>query len=131
LHTIIFHHANYIFILLKLTVQLIGTQIFSYNFQTVLVRKNDLTIENGAIFDPILYLGSITVTLILQEVLTKKINGNTFSCTKAIRRKKAVVMCNLAAERKSVPQVHMLVSLISTMGITRPSPSTPLTLEKQ
>jgi len=28
-------------------------------------------------------------------------------------------MCNLAAERKSVPQVHMPVSLISTMGITR------------
>lgn len=28
-------------------------------------------------------------------------------------------MYNLAAERKSVPQVHMPVSLISTMGTTR------------
>lgn len=44
----------------------------------------------------------------------------TSSCAKAIRRKKAAaVMCNLAAERKSAPQVHMPASLISTMRTTR------------
>lgn len=72
--------------------------------------------------DPFLHLSSITATSILREVLRKKKKKRgwlSLARKRFARKRAAAVICNLAAERKSVPQVHMPVSLISTMGTTR------------